>query len=395
MNRRTYLALCGSTAFSGCLVRRGSGTQTGTIDCTANASSKSTASTASGDEWPMYQFDAQNTGYNPDAVVPPECVKVNWEFQASDVLFASPVLSAGVLYAGTRLGHVHAVDASTGEELWRTRFATPNSLAVSDGILYVGLSTGELSAIDVQEQRECWTFESAGDIGGITVMDDAVYVATFANTIHAVDSQDGTERWTFRSDAPEGEGYFAEPPAVTDSSVYAGSRDGNLYALDTETGDKRWRFETDTRFSVAPTVDDNTVYAGAAGQPFYALNADDGSVQWSFETNTGATASPAVANGTVYLAAGSSLEQLDLNALNAETGDIRWSREFGIVRTGLTVTGETLYLGNRHSTFVAVDAESGDARWTMAADTAYSTSPIIGNGCVYTTDGSNRVYALR
>jgi hypothetical protein len=56
-----------------------------------------------------------------------------------------------VLYAGSSDGHVYALDASNGTELWRfvTGDSVTSSPAVADGVVYIGSADDRLYAFDL------------------------------------------------------------------------------------------------------------------------------------------------------------------------------------------------------------------------------------------------------
>lgn len=119
------------------------------------------------------------------------------------------------------------------------------------------------------------------------------------DTVTAYDTSSGEERWTFFAAAP-----VRLAPAAAGGRVYFGSDDGHLYCLDTRSGELLWKFRDGppARWAIgnerlidlwpargAPVIFDDTVYFGASIWPFmgtflHALNAETGEVRW---TNSG------------------------------------------------------------------------------------------------------------
>jgi outer membrane protein assembly factor BamB len=77
-------------------------------------------------------------------------------------------------------------------------------------------------------------------------------------------------------------------------------------------------------------VVDGTVYVGSDG--LYAVDASSGRQRWRFPAQTPVRSSPAVIDGTVYIASGVGIDDVYLHAIDAVTGQARWSR--GGSRTG-------------------------------------------------------------
>lgn len=73
---------------------------------------------------------------------------------------ASPVITDGVVYLAARGAGVYALDAETGDQLWRfpnegivTVLAAP---AVADGVVYVNADDTKLYALDAETGELQW-----------------------------------------------------------------------------------------------------------------------------------------------------------------------------------------------------------------------------------------------
>jgi serine/threonine protein kinase len=186
-------------------------------------------STEHSKSWPQLQFDAAQTGYQPNASTPVPPVTDIWTFETGNLVRSSPAVANGTVFVGSRDNHVYALDAATGDKQWA--FETGNwvtsSPAVADGTVFLG-------------------------------SDD--------NTVYALDAATGDKQWAFETDHS-----VRSSPAVADSTVFVGSDDHNLYALDAATGDKQWAFETGHMVRSSPAVADGTVFVGSDDHNLYAL----------------------------------------------------------------------------------------------------------------------------
>jgi outer membrane protein assembly factor BamB len=107
-------------------------------------------------------------------------------------------VSNGVVYVGTGSAEeatgeatIAALDAKTGEDLWRVEtegyVSTP---AIVDGVLYVGtgiqqsedVQEGALLALDTTDGTELWTFPLAGIASDPVVIDGHVYISATMST---------------------------------------------------------------------------------------------------------------------------------------------------------------------------------------------------------------------
>jgi outer membrane protein assembly factor BamB len=160
-----------------------------------------------------------------------------WETETDVYSITPPAVYERFVYwgsdgqrGGERYTGLHAVDASSGEELWATEFPVSGSPAVAEGTVYTGSRDGSL---------------------------------------YALGAENGAEQWTFTTDGP-----ITAPPIVVGNTVYVGSNDNHLYALSADDGTERWRFETGDDVVAAPAVANGTVYLPSTDGYLYALSAE-------------------------------------------------------------------------------------------------------------------------
>jgi outer membrane protein assembly factor BamB len=150
-----------------------------------------------------------------------------------------------------------------------------------------------------------------------------------------------------------------------------------------------------------------TAFVGASGGGITALNAETGNERWSFDGVGPVAGTPAVVGGTVY--AGSTDGQIA--AVDASTGDPAWSRSVdGVLTAGPTVGvgGEANADGSSGATAVyvatrdsdgsgrvhAVDPPDGAVQWTVDAGGSVSDSPAAADERVYVARSDGTLLAL-
>ena len=146
-------------------------------------------------------------------------------------------------------------------------FSTP---AVADGVVYVGSHDGILYALDAESGEELWRI-AAGGQGAPAVAEGVVYASGADGNLYAVDAETGEEVWA--AEVPTG---FSSP-VVADEAVYVGGSDGVLYAVEVASGDELWTFEVEDSIASSPTVVDGLVYFGSGDDVFYAVGGEDAS----------------------------------------------------------------------------------------------------------------------
>ncbi|MDF9747743.1 PKD domain-containing protein [Natrinema salsiterrestre] len=305
----------------------------------------------------------------------------------------APTVVDDTVYAGSGIGNLTAVNATTGDTRWRS----------------------------TQQRREGPILRpGATPIGDApTVVGDTAYISR--GPLRAVDSETGAERWSGPDDdfvpsvyghtAANGAVYasaqFPAPMEVTTSARGANPRGSTIVAIDAESGETLWYSdppETITEPLTAPTVANGTLYVADVDGEFYAVNATTGEQVWQTNWNTttrlrgGGLSGPTVATvgsneTTVYL--NTNLNGTDaVVALDGTTGEHRWENTDMGVTTGVpTVANDTVYVSSENGTH-AIDATTGQIDWTVPDGASVTYSPTVANGTVYATGDDGTVYAL-
>ncbi|MFI6008297.1 PQQ-binding-like beta-propeller repeat protein [Streptomyces sp. NPDC051243] len=239
-----------------------------------------------------------------------------------------------------------------------------------------------------------WRFRMSNDVWGTpSVAGDLVYVTSFE--VHALDVATGRRRFKTRD--------VAWSMAVADGRIHA-SDGPTLFALDSREGADLWRLQTDA-WVYSLKAERGTVVTGTRGGGVQAWDASNGQKLWEI---TGAQsdfespeAGPALYDGTVYV-----WQDARLRALDARTGDERWSYPIGDaascggvpVRVAQAPDG-CVYV-SAGTRVLSLEVASGRVRWHFEAPAvflcppAFVPGPAVTGGGVYLADYLGTVYAL-
>jgi glucose dehydrogenase len=192
----------------------------------------------------------------------------------------------------------------------------------------------------------------------------------------------------FRAGYPSVPLFAYGTPSADSSTVFFTGRAHEVVAVDRERGTVRWRGSTGE--STSSTAGFNTVVAGdVVVVPDIALHGFDrqsGALRWRFapSRSTPGAANLASDGHTVYAG---SLEGR-VYAVDARTGNERWSTQVaegdGVAAFDPTVADGTVYVGIKRLTIpntgalVALDAATGSLRWIHEFT---SDDPRLGTGC--------------
>lgn len=125
---------------------------------------------------PMFRGNLAHTGEYTSG--PQELAEPLWQFETSGAIESSTTVADGVVYFGSRDGHLYAVDATTGQQQWSFEakadiVATP---AIANDLVYFGSEDLYMYAVAVEDGAEAWRFKTGGFIwSSPAVADDLVY----------------------------------------------------------------------------------------------------------------------------------------------------------------------------------------------------------------------------
>lgn len=217
-------------------------------------------------------------------------------------LMKAPTVVDHTVYVGGGNG-IHAVDADTGTERWS--FATTGGIlsspAVSKGVVYAGTDDGHLYALAAADGHQLWARPVGNRLSTSSpvVAGDTVFIGGDDGTFYAVNAADGSERWKFPTD---GSDRIASAPLVSNGLVYFGSANHTLYALDESVGTKRWSVTTGDSIYGGPVLADGVVYFGSDDGKLRAVDAATGQKRWTYTTEGQIARNPAISKDTVIIA---------------------------------------------------------------------------------------------
>jgi outer membrane protein assembly factor BamB len=239
-------------------------------------------------------------------------------------------------------GHVWAIKASDCSQLWVfDGFGEPPGSATLAGswspisfardvngrslAIFGGSSSDSgVYAVDARTGQRVWRFQAAtfaedDDVGaGATVSppgmngfaDGVVYISGKSRIVYALNLRTGQFIWQFsiRADSPTVGGSTRSTAALVANRLYVGYGAG-LYALNALTGAKVWRSrdvgpatpEVISSPAVSGPIGDRAIVFGDMGGKIRALNLATGAPVWSYATGGFIYASPALANGKVFI----------------------------------------------------------------------------------------------
>ena len=322
------------------------------------AASAGLAAQSAGPDWPQWRGpnrDGVLASFTPPRVWPDELQR-RWQVDVGEG-YATPVLVGRRVYMFTRQGEdevMMALDAATGEMVWRTAYAAPftmNPAAVPHG---------------------------PGPKSTPTFANGRLYTLGMSGIVSAFDAPTGRLLWQ-KPAPPVGPLYGTSMSALVDGGRVilhvGGHDDGALTAFDVDTGDEVWRWDGDGPSYASPfiaEVDGVRQVINLTQDQVVGVAAADGRLLWSRPFSTGFTQNiitPLLDGRTIVIAG----FQEPVSAFRVVRRDGGWVTEDAWVNEDVSLymthgarVGDWLFgLSSRNSgQYFLLDLKTGETRWT-------------------------------
>lgn len=372
-------------------------------------------------QWPMWGHDVDRSfAYPCPSGISPETVddlRRIWFFPTDDVVSASPVVVDGRLYVGDWTGQFYALDAATGDELWRRQLST-NPLQYGGQIS----SSAAFATVDGT---------------------DALVVGS-GMTVHAVAADDGADLWSHPLGETGTSTEILSSPLVVGNTVvvtydaHGAAEPTGIKALSLETGEEVWYFDPENGdhrgcggIWGSPTIDveRGLVFAGTANCPpdrgdwtqtteaLLAVDLASGELVWSYQPHpqndrdtdfAGAPNLFSGADGRALVGLGN--KDAHYYAVDRDTGELVWEQEAteeGYVRPGFATggfVGPSAYADGVIVGATAVapcpcmhafDAATGEILWqNLAPGPSYAPTTVVGGVAFTASSTDNQLRGL-
>ncbi len=336
-------------------------------------------------------------------------------------LAAAPVVGGGMLFAMDSDGIVHAFDAATGAERWRKGFQIKgdgSSSVYGGGAAYAGdrvyitTGMGEVAALEAATGNQVWKVKPAGPLrGSPTIAFNSVFVMTQANQLVSLNAADGAQQWNRAASVGQTGVFGVAAPAAGQGTVIAGFSTGELIAYRYENGRELWsdalaRTSLSTTVGVLtdidadPIIDRGRVYALGQGGRMAAYELVTGQRIW--ELNLAGISTPAVAGDWIFTLT----DDARLLCIARSTGKVRWLTQLArfenekkkknpIFWSGPVLAGDRLWFVNSEGQVYSASVTDGQPSLLTDLGNAVTLAPVVANNTLYILDDSGKITALK
>ncbi len=244
--------------------------------------------------------------------------QAQWTHQTRAELTGAPTLWGKRVLVTSRDGHLHAVNADSGELAWAYRTDGPIAASplIWGGAALIADENGWLHALDAASGTQLWKVEvgvthatpALIPLGSGTQRrgEAALIVATWKGEVHALHLQIKGGRASLAPEAVlwsydlEDEVWAA--PAVQGGVVVVAGWGGQVRALSLESGDDVWAHRLEGRVTASPVISGAHVYLASEAGELCALSLHTGRVVWQQRESGGVQATPLADGGSLYVA---------------------------------------------------------------------------------------------
>ena len=349
-------------------------------------------------------------------------------------LTAPPVVADGRIYVMDTEARVSALGLEGGERIWRAEltpelkerfrlreiFGGPDpaqvgfggGVAFDGGRLFVTSGFGFVAALDAETGEELWrTATDAPVRTAPTAYRGSVYFVTNTNELISLDQATGEKRWSFQSFEEAARILSSASPAAAGDLVVAPFSSGELIAFLSENGRSVWNdtlarntqltaLSTLNDIAGAPVIDRGLVYVVSHAGRLAAIDIRSGQRVW--EAPIASLQMPWVAGDFIYVVS----VEAELVCVSRTDGAVVWveqlpryqnekKRKGRISWAGPVLAGERLVLVSSEGQVVAVSPQTGVVLDTKKIGEGSSVSPIVADETIYVLSESGKLFALK
>lgn len=319
----------------------------------------------------------------------------------------APTVSEGAIYTVSADGVVNAVNAVTGNRLWKV--SLPETLGstpgVSNTMVFVGSITGKLYALSKSDGHIVWQTQIASSLYAKPVYADGIVVVHLHNgQIAAYQADTGKLLWQHSASLPEIILIGNSAPLIANGVVYIGLDNGEVWAMSLKDGKRLWEIPIAlpmggslvTRMidiEGAPLLSNGVVYAATFQGRVAAIKADGKDILWSKPISTYVSLAM---SGHKLLA---STDKSYLNAYDLSNGTVIWSQkdlEGRQISAPAVIDNQFVAVGDFEGYLHVFNLATGQyvARYNLGGD-GIRAEPVVILNHIYVQTNNGYLYALK
>lgn len=333
-------------------------------------------------------------------------------------LTAPPVAADGMIFTMDAEAGVSAHSLDGGAEIWRTNLALKDrrdreafggGVAYADGKLFVTSGYRFVAALNAKTGELLWKTPVEAPIHAApTVSAGRLFVVSTDNELMVMDTTTGALAWNYQALVEPARILEATSPAISGDTVIAGFASGELIALRTGNGNEIWS-EVLSRASRTnalseirdipgrPVIYRGDVFAVSHSGVFAATDLRSGTARWSLPVSGIST--PLPVGDVVYVVS----KPGEVICVSRETGQVYWIVDMNKDRKkkqraawfGPVLASNQLIVVSSTGELVALNPKTGVTEKTVKLGTPALLPPIAVNDTLYLVGDKGVLIAIR
>lgn len=352
-------------------------------------------------------------------------------------LTSPPIVVDDRVFVMDAESRVSAFNAETGGRIWRTELAPEiderfrvqeifrmvrgidpaqigfgGGVAFDQGRVFVTSGFGFVAALDAITGEEIWRVKTDAPVRTPpTAFRNYVYLTTITNEFLAIDQETGEKVWTFQSFEEKARILSSASPAAAGDLVVAPFSSGEVVAFIADSGRAVWN-ETliqQARLTAlaslndiagSPVIDRGLVYVVSHGGRLAAIDIRSGQTIW--EVSIASMQMPWVAGDFIYVVS----VDAEIACISRENGGIIWvsqlqryrkekKKKGRITWAGPVLAGDHLVLVSSEGDIAKISPITGEIVATEEFGEGSVISPVVANEKIYVLTEEGKMIAMR
>lgn len=349
-------------------------------------------------------------------------------------LTSPPVIADGRVFVVDAESKVSAYNLEDGERLWRTKltedvsekfkvreiFQKPKAsdkgfgggVSYESGKVFVTSGFGFVAALDAESGEELWKTDTDLPIRTPpTAYRGQVYLTTITNDFQVFDQESGEQLWNHQSFEEAARILSSSSPAASGDLVVAPFSSGEVVAFQTDNGRAVWRdtltknsqltsLSTLNDIAGSPVIDRGLVYAVSHAGQLVAIDIRSGERVW--EVAVTGLQMPWVAGDFIYLVSVDS----ELVCVSREHGAIVWvsnlqkhenakKKKGRISWAGPVLVGDHLVLVSTHGQLIKVTPDDGTVVGKKKISGGSVVPPVVADEKLFVLTEKGKLLAMQ
>ncbi|MBL4821328.1 MAG: outer membrane protein assembly factor BamB [Gammaproteobacteria bacterium] len=217
--------------------------------------------------------------------------------QGDNYTMLTPAIEGNTIYAASENGNVLAINAESGDVIWRnrTRETITGGVGVGNGLVMFGTEDAEVFVLDQSDGSLLWqTGVSSEVLSAPQTNGDVVVLQTVDDKLIALDAESGEQRWIYETTLPTLTLRGTSKPIFSNGVVIAGFSNGTLVAVSADDGIWRWEERVAVpqgRYDIERVIDvdgdllveNNVVLASSYQGNLMGFDIQTGRIVWGME----------------------------------------------------------------------------------------------------------------